>query len=120
MNYSLGTSLNFLDNNYFTINDKKTVSQGIEEIIDQYSNLIFRAEDGMLPEEDPFWLPKIDRVIFNNPATIVYWNDGSKTVVKCQNGDHFAKDVGLAMCIAKKALGNKGNFNEVLKKWCGN
>ena len=23
----------------------------------------------------------------------------------------------MAMCIAKKALGNKGNFNEVFKKW---
>lgn len=28
-------------------------------------------------------LPKIERVIFNPPATIVFWDDKTKTVVKC-------------------------------------
>lgn len=27
---------------------------------------------------------KIDRIIFNNQATILFWNDGEKTVVKCR------------------------------------
>ena len=56
------------------------------------------------------------RVIFNDPATIVFWRDGSKTVVKCQPGETFNEMVGLAMAISKKALGNKGNYNEVFKK----
>lgn len=54
---------------------------------------------------------------FNDPATVVIWDDGSKTVVKCQPGDTYSKETGLALCIAKKYLGNKGNFNEVFKKW---
>lgn len=61
----------------------------------------------------------IKKVIFNDPATIVFWNDGSKTVVKVQNGEHYDKMVGLAMCIAKKHLGNKGNYYEVFKRWVG-
>lgn len=61
--------------------------------------------------------PLIERVIFNDPATIVIWKDGSKTVVKCQPGDEYSKETGLAMCIAKKYLGNKGNFNETFKKY---
>ena len=61
--------------------------------------------------------PTIKNVIFNDPATIVYWDDGTKTVVKCQTGDTYSKETGLALCIAKKYLGNKGNFNEVFKKW---
>lgn len=61
--------------------------------------------------------PEIDRVIFNNPATIVIWKDGTKTVVKCQENDTYSEEIGLAMCIAKKYLGNSGNFNEVFKKW---
>ena len=61
----------------------------------------------------------IDRVIFNDPATIVIWSDGTKTVVKCQDGDTYSKEQGLAMCISKKYLGNKGNFNEVFKKFIG-
>lgn len=59
----------------------------------------------------------IKKVIFNNPATIVYWADGTKTVVKRQKGDRWDKEKGLAMAIAKKALGNKGNYCNVLKKW---
>ena len=62
-------------------------------------------------------IPTIDRVIFNNPATIVIWADGTKTVVKCQEGDVYSKETGLALCIAKKALGNQGNFNNVFHEW---
>jgi hypothetical protein len=58
----------------------------------------------------------IERVIFNPPATIVIWEDGSKTVVKCARED-FDPEKGLAMAIAKKALGNKGSYYNVFKKW---
>lgn len=61
----------------------------------------------------------ITRVIFNDPATVVFWHDGTKTVVKCQDGDTFDEETGLLMCIAKKVYGNTGTFNDVLKKWCG-
>ena len=64
-------------------------------------------------------LPKgltIKKVIFNPPATIVLWSDGTKTVVKCQN-EAFDREKGLAMAVAKKALGNRSNFNNEFKKW---
>lgn len=61
--------------------------------------------------------PSILKVIFNDPATIVIWSDNTKTVVKCQPGDTYDAEKGLALCISKKFLGNKGNFNEVFKKW---
>ena len=61
----------------------------------------------------------IKKVIFNDPATIVYWKDGTKTVVKCQDGDVYDKEKGLAMCITKKFFGNKGNFNKVFNKFIG-
>lgn len=56
-------------------------------------------------------------VIFNPPATIVLWSDGSKTVVKCGKNEKFDPEKGLAMCIAKKVLGNKGNYYELFKEW---
>lgn len=61
----------------------------------------------------------IERVIFNDPATIVIWSDKTKTVVKCQPGDAYDREKGLALCIAKKFLGNKGSFNNVFKKYLG-
>ena len=62
-------------------------------------------------------VPDIKKVIFNDPATIVFWSDGSKTVVKCQDGDIYDPEKGLAMAISKKALGNKGNYCNEFKKW---
>lgn len=61
--------------------------------------------------------PKIQDVIFNDPATIIKWADGTKTVVKSQDGDVYDPEKGLAMAIAKKALGNKGNYNNEINKW---
>ena len=62
-------------------------------------------------------IPEIKNVIFNDPATIVFWEDGTKTVVKCQDGDEFDPEKGLAMAIAKKAYGNKGSYCNKMKKW---
>ena len=62
-------------------------------------------------------VPNIKNVIFNDPATIVFWSDGTKTVVKTQNGDEFDPEKGLAMAISKKALGNNGRYFNDIKKW---
>ena len=59
----------------------------------------------------------IKDVIFNDPATIVIWLDGSKTVVKCQDGEAFDPEKGLAMAISKKALGNKHNYYHTFLRW---
>ena len=58
----------------------------------------------------------IKKVKFNPPATIVFWTDNTKTVVKC-SGEDYDPEKGLAMCISKKVLGDKGNYYEVFKKW---
>ena len=60
---------------------------------------------------------KIQKVIFNPPATIVLWTDGSKTIVKTQNNEIFDPEKGLAMAISKKFLGNKGRYFDEIKKW---
>lgn len=62
---------------------------------------------------------KIKDVIFNDPATIVFWEDGGKTVVQCQNGEEFDPEKGLAMAISKRVYGNDYNYYEVFKKWIG-
>lgn len=60
---------------------------------------------------------QIKKVIFNNPATIVFWSDGTKTVVKIQKGEVFDHEKGLAMAISKKMFGNCGGYYEVFKKY---
>ena len=44
-------------------------------------------------------------------AFTVVWADGTTTVVHLQKGDVWDNEKALAMCFTKKALGNKGNFN---------
>ena len=59
---------------------------------------------------------RIERVIFNDPATIVFWKDGTKTVVKATN-EPFDKEKGLAMAISKKYFGNNGNYYDIFKEF---
>ena len=58
----------------------------------------------------------VKKVIFHGPATIIFWKDGTKTVVKYQEGDIFDQEKGLAMAICKKVMGNESNFNNQFKK----
>lgn len=62
-------------------------------------------------------LPNIRQVIFNGPATIVCWDDGSKTVVKCQPGDTFSTETGLMAAMLKRFMGNDNTYNKVLNHW---
>lgn len=49
-----------------------------------------------------FHIPGIEKVIFNEPATIVFWNDGTKTVVKCCEKDTYDREVGFKTALLTK------------------
>lgn len=44
----------------------------------------------------------IKKVIFNGPATIIFWADGDKTVVKCHEGDTYDKRLGFMYACTKR------------------
>lgn len=84
---------------------------------DKYISLYF---DGVPFKENESSKPRIKDVIFNPPATIILWTDGTKTVVKTQNEEEFDPEKGLAMAMVKKLYGNnKGHYFETIKKWTG-
>lgn len=89
------------------------VGRGASKTIEMYKQML-NARYGIGTER---MLPEIADVIFSGPATIVQWKDGTKTVVKCSEGENFDPEKGLVMAITKKALGNKGNYYETIKKW---
>ncbi len=60
-------------------------------------------------------MPRIDRVIYNDPATIIIWKDGSKTVVKCMEGDEYDPEKGFAMAYLKKVLGK--DYGATMRKY---
>lgn len=71
---------------------------------------------GLVHESQLRLMPWIRKVIFNPPATIVFWTDGTKTVVKAKTTgkkkeqDKFSEEYGLAMAIAKKFYITRGEF----------
>ncbi len=88
-----------------------------------------------LPQTDDFFLSSVEqaekndlvlfgmcrvsirKVIFNDPATVVLWSDGTKTVVKCGPEDSYDMEKGLAMAIVKKMAGNDNRFHKVFKQY---
>lgn len=59
----------------------------------------------------------IDKVIFDNPATVILWKDGTKTVVHAQDGEPYDKEKGFAMAVCKKIFGNERDYYHVFKRW---
>lgn len=59
----------------------------------------------------------IKKAIFNGPATIVIWRDGTKTVVKCGDMDIYDPEKGLAMAVCKYVFGNDATFKRIFRKW---
>lgn len=80
-----------------------------------YDGKLWRKVDCSGKEYDKV-KPGIKRVMFNDPATIVFWEDGSKTVVKCSPRDIYDAEKGLAMAITKKYFGNDNSFHDIFKE----
>lgn len=89
----------------------------VETLAETMKRLNERTALGKLNHNKNEMLDKIKNVIFNNPATIVFWADGTKTVVKCEH-EEFDPEKGLAMAIVKKVMAdNHSYYNEIFKKW---
>lgn len=78
-----------------------------------------RTSTGLMKARHPFtvdyyvpFVPK--KVIFHDPATIVLWTDGTKTVVKCSEGDTYDPEKGFMLCYLKKLLGD--NYYKYISK----
>lgn len=54
-------------------------------------------------------------IIYNDAATIVYWTDGTKTVVKCNENDEYSEYSGFVAAVAKKMYGGTGPINQIIK-----
>lgn len=68
-------------------------------------------------DENPMmWgIPDVRRVIFNPPATIVFWDDNTKTVVKCMDGEKFERYAGFMAACMKKMFGSTSRAKAVME-----
>ena len=56
---------------------------------------------------------RVVRVVHNGPATILFWDDGTKTVVKLQNGDTDDPEKAIMAGMLKRLY---PNWQDVLRK----
>ena len=58
------------------------------------------------------------KIIINEKkkTTVAIWGDGSKTIVKCQPGDEFDAEKGIAMCFVKRTFNNRGCYNDWMRE----
>ena len=82
------------------------------EILNYITNDIYTTKEAVKTMRN-----SIKKIIFNDPATIIIWGNGDKTIVKCGEGETYDPEKGMAMAIAKHFLGDKGNYYETFKKW---
>ena len=76
------------------------------------------AKENQIPAENDiaFWgIPDVEKILFSPPHTIVFWGDGSSTVVKCMKGQKFDSYTGFAMACMKKMFGSTSRWTKIMK-----
>lgn len=58
----------------------------------------------------------VKQVIFSGPKTIVFWLDGTKTIVSCGEGDHNDPYAGFCAAITKRVFGSTSQAKKVLAR----
>lgn len=90
-----------------------------------YSSIYLQEKAKMRKEREEMMLRHlkkhiVKKVIFNDPKTIVIWFNGDKTIVTCQEGDHYDKEKGFALCFMKWFFNNSSrDLNDVLHLYVG-
>ena len=67
------------------------------------------------PGNSTITIPKPRKIHYSGDYTIVIWEDGTKTVVKCAEGQAYSKYAGFASAFAKKAFGNNSQINKLIR-----
>ena len=55
------------------------------------------------------------RIIYNNPATIVFWRDGTKTIVKKNEKEKYNSYNAFCAALAKKIFGTNSEVNRIVR-----
>lgn len=76
-------------------------------------------EDSWHPDEDLILcgIPAVRRIVFSDPATIVFWMDDTKTVVKCMKGEKFERYAGFAAACMKKMFGSTSAAKSFMERF---
>ena len=114
------TRLNDVKPNFndLSLTERYDLWKSLDDSREQYEKLEKDEALKAIQERNKDLQGKIVDVKFSGDRTIVFFRDGTKTIVKCQEGDTFDKEKGLAMACMKRLFKDTNVFNDVLRKWC--
>lgn len=58
----------------------------------------------------------VKRIIYSGPKTIVFWTDGTKTIVSCGEGETFDEYYGFCAAFAKKMFGSTSRVKKLVER----
>lgn len=58
----------------------------------------------------------IDHIFYDDIATVVFWKDGTKTIVKCPEGTPYDEYTAFCVAVTKKFYGTNSAIKRVIKK----
>lgn len=105
------------DYNIATAPNRDGAYSAICNVLDRYIDKIDKeAEDKNKKQDKKNGKLEIKRIIFNEPATIIFWSDGEKTVVKAAEGDEYNPYYGFCCAVTKRIFGNNSVIKKVMKR----
>lgn len=123
--------MNHLDEYYQKITEPQTMVPGginISKVNDTYDALAYALAPirntmvGNMPQSKDLYTDRVQKrytikkVIQNGNATIVFWADKTKTVVRRKNDDVFDLYAAVAQALAKKMYGSTMFFHKQIDK----
>ena len=111
------TAIDTINNNITISKIAKPFHSLLHTDPDKLLNMLFKNQitmggNKMIPDVSKALTPK--KIIHNGPATIVFWKDGTKTIVRINDYDNDNPYYALVSALAKKVFGNNSKVNKIV------
>ena len=85
-------------------------SQLLQREYIEYSRMFKETEGGIIV------MPEVTKIIHSGPVTVVFWKDGTKTLVRCAAHDAYDEYNAFCAALAIKMYGNNSKLKKMIKK----
>lgn len=86
---------------------------------DSKEGVFWFAENSIMLYKQPTTMlnpGNVKSVIFSGDKTIILWDDGTKTIVTCGEGDSFDPYAGFCAAVTKKVFGTTSCVKRIIKQ----
>lgn len=94
-----------------------------------YTDLVINSLDAQLKKTDEpkktdksdkketpnVYRPIAEKIIFNDPVTVVFWTDKTKTIVRKSDNDPYDKYMAFCAALAKKVYENNTQIHKIIE-----